>query len=161
MLALLIVVWATFPSPVLSLDPIRVQNNAHSYAFGQEVRFLLQVTGDAPIESILLTYQTTDAAETQVKPLAFDRGQVVSVEFSGADGKSEPIDGKITVIASVADAASDTLNVRVEVPNVSLRPAGEHVKVRFPSALPKNNIGEKPKVIAENPANETEQEGVN
>jgi hypothetical protein len=31
----------------------------------------------------------------------------------------------------VADAASDTLRVRIEVPNQAKRPAGEHVLVTF------------------------------
>ena len=41
--------------------------------------------------------------------------------------------GKVIYIAAVADAASNTRTVRVEVPNKALRPAGEHVKVRFKS----------------------------
>ncbi len=40
--------------------------------------------------------------------------------------------GKVTHIAAVADAASNTLTVRVELPNPAGRPAGEHVKVSFP-----------------------------
>lgn len=39
--------------------------------------------------------------------------------------------GTIVHVAAVADAASDTLIVRVEVSNPSLRQAGEHVRVRF------------------------------
>jgi len=39
--------------------------------------------------------------------------------------------GKIIYIASVADAASETLMVRVEMPNPSGRPAGEKVHVKF------------------------------
>jgi len=42
--------------------------------------------------------------------------------------------GRITHIAGVADAASDTLTVRVEVRNPSGRLAGEHVEVTFPPA---------------------------
>ncbi len=40
--------------------------------------------------------------------------------------------GKIVHVASVADAASDTLAVRVEVPNDGHRPAGQRVVVSFP-----------------------------
>lgn len=43
------------------------------------------------------------------------------------------IEGRIIHIAAVADAASDTLRVCVEVPNESKRPAGEHVRVIFPA----------------------------
>ena len=42
------------------------------------------------------------------------------------------IDGKVDRVAAVADAASTTRMVRVEVPNTTGRPAGEHVKVTFP-----------------------------
>jgi RND family efflux transporter MFP subunit len=67
-------------------------------------------------------------------PLAQARGlkleQTARVTFPGAEDK--PADGTIIHIAAVADAASDTLTVRVEVPNPSGRPAGEHVKVSFP-----------------------------
>jgi len=56
-------------------------------------------------------------------------GQVAKVEFPGEEGK--PVDGKIIYIAAVADAASNTLTVRAEVPNTEGRPAGEHVKISF------------------------------
>ena len=39
--------------------------------------------------------------------------------------------GKVIHIAAVADAASNTLTVRVEVANPASRPAGEHVRVRL------------------------------
>jgi RND family efflux transporter MFP subunit len=46
---------------------------------------------------------------------------------------NEPsVEGKAIYIAAVADAASGTLLVRVEAPNQSNRPAGEHVRVAFP-----------------------------
>lgn len=61
-------------------------------------------------------------------------GQVAKVAFTNSDGKIEYANGKIINVGSVADAASDTLKVRVEVPNPSRRPAGEHVRVTFPPA---------------------------
>jgi RND family efflux transporter MFP subunit len=58
-------------------------------------------------------------------------GQSVSVSFpdhsSGASAN-----GRITHISAVADAASDTLRVRIEVPNARGRPAGERITVGFP-----------------------------
>jgi len=42
-----------------------------------------------------------------------------------------PAAGKVIRIASVADAASETIEVRVELPNPSARPAGEQVSVSF------------------------------
>ncbi len=65
----------------------------------------------------------------QVKQLVV--GQKAVVLFPGEPtGKST--DGRIVYISSVADAASDTLRVRIEVSNPSDRPAGERVIVGFP-----------------------------
>ena len=57
------------------------------------------------------------------------RGQTVRVVFPGSE--KAPVNGKIIFIATVADAASSTLRVRIEVPNKSNRPAGELVNVSF------------------------------
>jgi len=73
------------------------------------------------------------------------RQQAVYVTFPdslGQDGK-EPVEGRIKNIAVVADAASDTLRIRVEVPNPSLRPAGERVSVSFEDADMVANTGKK------------------
>ncbi len=59
-------------------------------------------------------------------------GAAVWVRFVNGESESKQVEGKIKLIRSEADAASDTLNVRVEVPNPSRRPAGEHVTVTFP-----------------------------
>lgn len=59
-----------------------------------------------------------------------DKKSPVSVQFSDRVDTS----GAIILIGAVADAASDTLLVRVELPNPTARPAGEHVKVSFPDA---------------------------
>ena len=42
------------------------------------------------------------------------------------------VEGSIIFISAVADAASGTLRVRIEVPNKPNRPAGEHVEIDFP-----------------------------
>lgn len=58
--------------------------------------------------------------------------QSIEVVFSaGIISREERIGGHIQNIAAVADAASDTLRVRVEIPNPSRRPAGERVQVLF------------------------------
>jgi RND family efflux transporter MFP subunit len=44
------------------------------------------------------------------------------------------VEGSIIFISAVADAASGTLRVRIEVPNKSNRPAGEHVGIMFPAS---------------------------
>jgi membrane fusion protein (multidrug efflux system) len=64
-----------------------------------------------------------------VQAMSLKYGSPVKVEFP--DLLTEQIEGKIIFIAAVADAASDTLRVRVEAPNKMNRPAGEHVKVIF------------------------------
>lgn len=55
-----------------------------------------------------------------------DKTQVI---FPGP--KETTVEGTIVFIGAVADAASSTLRVRIQVPNRSLRPAGEHVRVIF------------------------------
>ena len=70
-----------------------------------------------------------DVAVPLVKTKGLKIGQSAEVEFIGSTGPAA--EGKIIHIAAVADAASDTLTVRVEVANPSSRPAGEHVNVRF------------------------------
>jgi len=62
-----------------------------------------------------------------------ETGQPAEVYFPSVAGRWTLLEGKIILKATVADAASDTLNVRVEVPNPSNRPAGERVIVSFPA----------------------------
>ena len=57
------------------------------------------------------------------------RDQTATVIFPGIE--SDVVEGKIIFISTVADAASGTLKARIEVPNESARPAGEHVTVEF------------------------------
>jgi len=47
-------------------------------------------------------------------------------------GESKTVAAKVVRISRVADAASETLEVRVEMPNKAARPAGEQVAVSFP-----------------------------
>jgi RND family efflux transporter MFP subunit len=59
-------------------------------------------------------------------------GNITRVEFP--DPKKMTAEGMVTYIGAVADAASGTLRVRIQVPNKSKRPAGEHVSVIFPDS---------------------------
>jgi RND family efflux transporter MFP subunit len=54
-------------------------------------------------------------------------GDPVTVTFSLPN--PETLQGRVVHIGAVADAASATLKVRIEVPNPQKRPAGEHVRV--------------------------------
>lgn len=62
--------------------------------------------------------------------------QSVYVKFSGSGGDTEgkQVKGKVRNVSVVAHSASDTLRVRIEVPNPSFRPAGERVIVTFPES---------------------------
>jgi membrane fusion protein (multidrug efflux system) len=53
------------------------------------------------------------------------------------------VEGTIIFIGAVADAASDTLRVRIQVPNTSHRPAGEHVRVIFAASQKKTGAEKK------------------
>jgi RND family efflux transporter MFP subunit len=68
-------------------------------------------------------------------------GQKATVEFPKYLGGA--IEGKVVHIAAVGDAGSDTLMVRVEIPNPAGRPAGERVRVHFAAAAPEAKTGEK------------------
>ncbi|MCF7973665.1 MAG: efflux RND transporter periplasmic adaptor subunit [Phycisphaerae bacterium] len=57
------------------------------------------------------------------------KGQAVQVVFPLPN--AETTEGRVTYVSSVADAGSGTLIVRIEVPNKSARPAGEHVRVIY------------------------------
>jgi membrane fusion protein, multidrug efflux system len=57
-------------------------------------------------------------------------GNPAVVEFS--DAAKSTLEGVVIFKAAVADAASETLRVRIQVPNGVNRPAGEQVKVTFP-----------------------------
>jgi RND family efflux transporter MFP subunit len=62
------------------------------------------------------------------------KGQPADVTFPLANGWTggQTIEGKVKNIATVAEAASNTLRVRIEVPNAQKRPAGERVRIEFP-----------------------------
>lgn len=59
---------------------IEILGNAHSFDFGQQVIFELQVAGADPIQSIVLAYRTSDTQGTTVEAMAFEPSTSVSVE---------------------------------------------------------------------------------
>ncbi len=76
-------------------------------------------------------------------PLAMARdnlkkGQAARVVFDSGKGKSA--EGRIINIAPVADPASDTISVKIELPNPTLRPPGEHVRVFFPASVKAGSV---------------------
>ena len=56
--------------------------------------------------------------------------QAVDVMFPNGGAAAK---GTVVFVAAIADAASSTLRTRIEVPNKTNRPAGEHVRVIFPN----------------------------
>jgi len=58
-------------------------------------------------------------------------GHKALVEFPNP--KKMSVEGTVIYIAAVADGGSNTLKIRIQVPNKSNRPAGEHVMVTFPT----------------------------
>ena len=106
---------------------------------------------DGTIEKIEVeTGESANALESavrvvQIDPLWIDvpvplakttnlrNGNTARIEFPEPNKMS--IDGAVVFVGAVADAASGTLRVRIEVPNKSNRPAGEHVGVVFTKSL--------------------------
>ena len=79
-------------------------------------------------------------------------GQQAWIGFPG-DNAGKAARGHIINIAAVGDAASDTLRVRIEVPNPLQRPAGERVSVSFSS----DGEGTEPAQIKEEKTNTLSQ----
>jgi hypothetical protein len=76
-----LIVWGLFAGLLAhAQEGIEVQNNTHSFVFGQQVRFALQVTSANPIQSIVLAYRTSDTQGTTVETMAFEPSTSVSVE---------------------------------------------------------------------------------
>ena len=66
-------------------------------------------------------------------------GQDAWVTFPGATAEASP-NGRIINISAVADAASETLRIRIELPNPQKRPAGERVAVAFSPTEEENSM---------------------
>jgi RND family efflux transporter MFP subunit len=75
--------------------------------------------------------------------------QTALVNFTGTEGQSAQ--GKIIFIATAADAASSTLRVRIELPNKTKRPSGEHVTVNFAEGIAVQGVNNE--TTANNPEN--------
>ncbi|MEN6336111.1 MAG: efflux RND transporter periplasmic adaptor subunit [Phycisphaerales bacterium] len=58
-------------------------------------------------------------------------GMTARIRVTGSEQNAGAGEGQIIFVGAVADAASGTLRVRIELPNQANRPAGEHVLVEF------------------------------
>jgi RND family efflux transporter MFP subunit len=89
---------------------------------GESVNSLQEVMRIVQIDPLWI-----DASVTLPVAMGLKKGQTVQVAFLAPN--AEVVEGRVTYVSAVADAGSGTLVVRIEVPNKSARPAGEHVRV--------------------------------
>ncbi len=94
---------------------------------GESINALAEVVRVVRIDPLWI-----DVPVPLLKATTLSHGKTARVKFP--DPNMVSIEGRIIYIAAVADAASSTLRVRIEVPNKSNRPAGEHVEIIFPTS---------------------------
>lgn len=87
------------------------------------------------LEEVIRVVQTDplwiEAPVPLPEAVALKSGAVARIRVLAADPQAGTMEGRVIFVGAVADAASGTLRVRIEVPNKSGRPAGEHVLVSF------------------------------
>jgi len=94
---------------------------------GESINALADVVRVVQIDPLWI-----DVPVPLIKATTLSYGKTAQVGFPNPNRAS--LEGRIIYIAAVADAASSTLRVRIEVPNKSNRPAGEHVEIIFPTS---------------------------
>jgi RND family efflux transporter MFP subunit len=72
-----------------------------------------------------------DAPVPLAEAIGLKTGMIARIQFVESGGAASTAEGRVISVASVADAASGTLRVRIEAANKTPRPAGEHVVVTF------------------------------
>jgi RND family efflux transporter MFP subunit len=105
-------------------SPIEGQVEKVDVEAGESVNALAQNVQVVQIDPLWIDVPVPVADAT-----GLHREGAAAVEFPGPAKTSAA--GRIIFVGTVADAASGTLRVRVEVPNKARRPAGEHVMVSF------------------------------
>jgi len=94
---------------------------------GESINALTDVVRVVQIDPLWI-----DVPVPLVKAADLSAGKMAQVMFPNPNRAF--LNGRIIYIGAVADAASGTLRVRIEVPNKSNRPAGEHVEIIFPAS---------------------------
>jgi membrane fusion protein (multidrug efflux system) len=94
---------------------------------GESINALTDVVRVVQIDPLWI-----DVPVPLIQAMDLTTGQKARVLFPSPNRAS--VEGSIIYIAAVADAASGTLRVRIEAPNKSNRPAGEHVEIIFPAS---------------------------
>jgi multidrug efflux system membrane fusion protein len=112
----------------------------------RQTRYTMRAPMDGVVEEVIIeTGEAVDALQPVVRvvvidPLVVDAPVPTADTLSLAEGdpawvlfqlpgQTAPIQGRITQVASVADAASETRRVRIEIPNPDALPAGSAVSV--------------------------------
>ncbi len=72
-----------------------------------------------------------DAPVPMAEVIGLKTGATARIQFPESGKTASTAEGRVIFVAAVADAGSGTLRVRIEVPNKTGRPAGEHVLVTF------------------------------
>lgn len=62
-------------------SPIQVEANRYTVVFGQHIRFHLEVSSVADIQSVVLAYRTADVQGTSVQRMVFKPAQRISVDY--------------------------------------------------------------------------------
>jgi len=93
---------------------------------GESVDGRIPVIRILQIDPLWIDVHVPKAQAVGLKP-----SQSAMVRYEGEGEKD--VEGKIIYVGSLVDAASDTLEVRVEVANPTARPAGQRVDVGFSS----------------------------
>jgi RND family efflux transporter MFP subunit len=118
---------------------IRVENMRLKTPISGTVEQISMEAGESVssnLEEVVRVVQTDplwiDANLSIIRAAALKLGAKVRVAFPAPDAGMR--EGTVIYIATVADAGSSTLKLRVEVPNKTRRPAGEHVQVFCPTS---------------------------
>lgn len=61
--------------------PIQVHANRHEFVFGQQVRFQLEASSVAPIDTVVLAYRSSDTQGTTVEKMTLDPANQIRVEY--------------------------------------------------------------------------------
>ncbi len=145
----------------LSLELARFKHAQAQLTYDETKAYLERMKLSSPIDGRIqkITVDEGEAVEkltrivqvVKINPMEIDvpvplamaranlaKGQIARVVFESGRGKS--VEGKIINIAPVADPASDTISVKIELPNPTSRPPGEHVRVFFPASVKTGSV---------------------
>ena len=114
----------------LRVDHMQIKSPIDGYVEAIHVEVGESVNALAEVVQIVQTDPLwIDVPVPLARAVELTRGMPGRVTFPGPGNSG--VEGRITFVGAVADAASGTLKVRVEVANPGKRPAGEHVTVAF------------------------------